>query len=476
VERGLDPLTTNLVVADAARTEKTICLAVSPSLKALGIPGRPRLFEVVQQVQLLNARRLQDAPGHAFSGSSVFAPELQADPALRLDYVTAPPRMARYLQYSTQIYQIYLRYIAPEDMHVYSIDEVFLDVTPYLRTYRCSARELAQTMLRDVLDQTGITATAGIGSNLYLCKIAMDIVAKRIPPDRNGVRIAQLDESNYRRQLWDHRPLTDFWRVGGGYARKLEAHGLFTMGDIARCSVQNEALLYKLFGKNAELLIDHAWGWEPCTMAQIKAYRPGTNSLSSGQVLQRPYGFSEARLVVREMADLLTLELVDKGLVTDQLTLTIGYDQESLRDPAILRQYHGAVTTDGYGRRIPRHAHGTVHLDRPGSSTKAILAAVLDLYDRIVHPALLVRRITIVANRVCTAQEEAPAEPVQLDLFSDPAAQLAAAAARDREQRMQRAMLDIKKKYGKNAILKGMNLRDGATARDRNRQIGGHHE
>jgi DNA polymerase V len=476
VERGLDPLTTNLVVADAARTEKTICLAVSPSLKALGIPGRPRLFEVVQQVQLLNARRLQDAPGHAFSGSSVFAPELQADPALRLDYVTAPPRMARYLQYSTQIYQIYLRYIAPEDMHVYSIDEVFLDVTPYLRTYRCSARELAQTMLRDVLEQTGITATAGIGSNLYLCKIAMDIVAKRIPPDRNGVRIAQLDESNYRRQLWDHRPLTDFWRVGGGYARKLEAHGLFTMGDIARCSVQNEALLYKLFGKNAELLIDHAWGWEPCTMAQIKAYRPGTNSLSSGQVLQRPYGFSEARLVVREMADLLTLELVDKGLVTDQLTLTIGYDQESLRDPAILRQYHGAVTTDGYGRRIPRHAHGTVHLDRPGSSTKAILAAILDLYDRIVHPALLVRRITIVANRVCTAQEEAPAEPVQLDLFSDPAAQLAAAAARDREQRMQRAMLDIKKKYGKNAILKGMNLRDGATARDRNRQIGGHHE
>jgi DNA polymerase V len=476
VERGLDPLTTNLVVADAARTEKTICLAVSPSLKALGIPGRPRLFEVVQQVQLLNARRLQDAPGHAFSGSSVFAPELQADPALRLDYVTAPPRMARYLQYSTQIYQIYLRYIAPEDMHVYSIDEVFLDVTPYLRTYRCSARELAQTMLRDVLEQTGITATAGIGSNLYLCKIAMDIVAKRIPPDRNGVRIAQLDESNYRRQLWDHRPLTDFWRIGGGYARKLEAHGLFTMGDIARCSVQNEALLYKLFGKNAELLIDHAWGWEPCTMAQIKAYRPGTNSLSSGQVLQRPYGFSEARLVVREMADLLTLELVDKGLVTDQLTLTIGYDQESLRDPAILRQYHGAVTTDGYGRRIPRHAHGTVHLDRPGSSTKAILAASLDLYDRIVHPALLVRRITIVANRVCTAQEEAPAEPVQLDLFSDPAAQLAAAAARDREQRMQRAMLDIKKKYGKNAILKGMNLRDGATARDRNRQIGGHHE
>jgi DNA polymerase V len=476
VERGLDPLTTNLVVADAARTEKTICLAVSPSLKALGIPGRPRLFEVVQQVQLLNARRLQDAPGHAFSGSSVFAPELQADPALRLDYVTAPPRMARYLQYSTQIYQIYLRYIAPEDMHVYSIDEVFLDVTPYLRTYRCSARELAQTMVRDVLEQTGITATAGIGSNLYLCKIAMDIVAKRIPPDRDGVRIAQLDETSYRQQLWDHRPLTDFWRVGGGYARKLEAHGLFTMGDIARCSVQNEALLYKLFGKNAELLIDHAWGWEPCTMAQIKAYRSGTNSLSSGQVLQRPYGFSEARLVVREMADLLTLELVDKGLVTDQLTLTIGYDQESLRDPVILRQYHGAVTTDGYGRRIPRHAHGTVHLDRPGSSTKAILAAILDLYDRIVHPALLVRRITIVANRVRTAHEEAPAEPVQLDLFSDPAAQLAAAAARDREQRMQRALLDIKKKYGKNAILKGMNLRDGATARDRNRQIGGHHE
>jgi DNA polymerase V len=427
-------------------------------------------------VQLLNARRLQDAPGHAFSGSSVFAPELQADPALRLDYVTAPPRMARYLQYSTQIYQIYLRYIAPEDMHVYSIDEVFLDVTPYLRTYRCSARELAQTMVRDVLEQTGITATAGIGSNLYLCKIAMDIVAKRIPPDRDGVRIAQLDETSYRQQLWDHRPLTDFWRVGGGYARKLEAHGLFTMGDIARCSVQNEALLYKLFGKNAELLIDHAWGWEPCTMAQIKAYRSGTNSLSSGQVLQRPYGFSEARLVVREMADLLTLELVDKGLVTDQLTLTIGYDQESLRDPVILRQYHGAVTTDGYGRRIPRHAHGTVHLDRPGSSTKAILAAILDLYDRIVHPALLVRRITIVANRVRTAHEEAPAEPVQLDLFSDPAAQLAAAAARDREQRMQRALLDIKKKYGKNAILKGMNLRDGATARDRNRQIGGHHE
>ena len=485
VERGLDPLTTNLLVADPSRTEKTICLAVSPSLKALGVPGRARLFEAVQKVREANALRRGRAPGHVFSGSSWDAAALEADPSLEIGFITAPPRMALYMQYSTRIYEIYLKYVAPEDIHVYSIDEVFIDATPYLKTYGLSPYELAKKMIREVLDTTGITAAAGIGTNLYLCKVAMDIVAKHVEADADGVRIAQLDEMSYRRLLWDHRPLTDFWRVGRGYARKLEKNGMFTMGDVARCSAggpedyHNEDLLYKLFGVNAELLIDHAWGWEPCTIADIKAYRPGTNSLGSGQVLCGPRPFAQGRLVVREMTDLLVLELVDKGLVTDQIVLTVGYDIDNLTDPEISRYYKGPVVTDRYGRKIPKHAHGTVNLPRHNSSTAMITEAVMGLYDRIVDPKLLVRRVNITACHVL-AEGEVPREDgaVQLDLFSDAEAEQRRKEAEDaallREKRRQQAVLHIKKKYGKNAIVKGMNLEEGATAMDRNRQIGGH--
>ena len=401
VERGLDPLTTNLVVADASRTEKTICLAVSPSLKAYGIPGRARLFEVVQRVKEVNAQRKMLAPGRTFSGESCDAARLAASPDLAASYITATPRMAHYIDYSTRIYDIYLHYVAPEDIHVYSIDEVFMDVTPYLATYGLSARELAQKIILDVLHTTGITATAGIGSNLYLCKVAMDIVAKHAKPDQHGVRIAKLNEMTYRRLLWAHRPLTDFWRVGRGYAKKLEAYGLFTMGDIARCSIgkandlYNENLLYRLFGVNAELLIDHAWGWEPCTMADIKSYRPAANSLGAGQVLQCPYPFDKALLVAQEMADQLVLDLLEKGLATDQIVLTVGYDIENLSDPARRQDYRGAVTTDFYGRRVPRHAHGTAALGGHTASAKRIIHAVTDLFRRIVDPHLLVRRITL---------------------------------------------------------------------------------
>ena len=397
-ERRLDPLTTNLVVADESRTEKTICLSVSPAMKAYGVPGRPRLFEVVQKVREANARRRTAAPGRALTGSSWDSNELNRFPERSISYITAPPRMALYMEYSTRIYNIYLKYIAPEDIHVYSIDEVFMDVTAYLGTYRLTARELAAKMMQDVLQATGITATAGIGSNLYLCKVAMDIVAKHIEPDQNGARIAELDEMTYRRLLWNHRPLTDFWRVGKGYARKLEEHGIFTMGDVARCSVgkpndyHNEELLYRLFGINAELLIDHAWGWEPCAMADIKAYKPAANSIGSGQVLQCPYDSGKAKLIVREMTDLLVLNLVDKGLVTDQLVLTVGYDIENLTDPEIRKRYQGEIVTDRYGRKIPKHAHGTANLDRKTSSTMLILDAVMDLYDRIIDHNLLVRR------------------------------------------------------------------------------------
>ena len=406
VERGLDPLTTNLVVADASRTEKTICLAVSPSLKAYGIPGRARLFEVVQRVKEVNAQRKMLAPGRTFSGESCDAARLAASPDLAVSYITATPRMAHYIDYSTRIYDIYLHYVAPEDIHVYSIDEVFMDVTPYLATYGLSARELAQKIILDVLHTTGITATAGIGSNLYLCKVAMDIVAKHAKPDQHGVRIAKLNEMTYRRLLWAHRPLTDFWRVGRGYAKKLEAYGLFTMGDIARCSIgkandlYNENLLYRLFGVNAELLIDHAWGWEPCTMADIKSYRPAANSLGAGQVLQCPYPFDKALLVAQEMADQLVLDLLEKGLATDQIVLTVGYDIENLSDPARRQDYRGAVTTDFYGRRVPRHAHGTAALGGHTASAKRIIHAVTDLFRRIVDPHLLVRRITLTANHV----------------------------------------------------------------------------
>ena len=485
VERGLDPLTTNLVVADASRTEKTICLAVSPPLKACGISGRARLFEVVQKVKEVNAARLRKVPGRAFSGVSCNDTELKSSPGLSLDYIVAPPRMAYYIEYSTQIYNIYLKYIAPEDIHVYSIDEVFLDATDYLNTYNLSARELATKIILDVLKTTGITATVGIGTNLYLSKIAMDIRAKHIPADNNGMRIAELDEMSYRRSLWSHRPLTDFWRVGKGYAKKLEEKGFFTMGDIARCSLgkptdyYNEDLLYKLFGINAELLIDHAWGWEPCTIANIKAYKPSTNSIGSGQVLHCAYTFDKAKLIVREMTDLLVLDLVDKRLVTDQLVLRVGYDIDNLTNPEIKKSYHGAIITDHYGRAVPKSAHGSVNLGRQTSSTKLIMDAVTDLFERIVDKNLLIRRVNITTNHVvdeATVQKTDNFE--QLDLFTDYAAAQAKKEDEEaelaREKKMQQAMLEIKKKYGKNAILKGMNLEEGATTVDRNRQIGGH--
>lgn len=485
IERKLDPMTTNLVVADPGRTEKTICLAVSPSLKAYGISGRARLFEVVQQVREVNRARLREAPGRKFSGASANDRELKSSPQLALDYIIAPPRMAHYIEYSTRIYNVYLKYIAPEDIHVYSIDEVFIDATHYLSTYKCSARELAMKMILDVLETTGITATAGIGTNLYLAKIAMDIGAKHIKPDKNGMRIAELDEMSYRRLLWSHRPLTDFWRVGKGYVKKLEEHGLFTMGDIARCSIgkphsyHNENLLYKLFGVNAELLIDHAWGWEPCTIADIKAYKPTTKSVGSGQVLHSPYPYEKARLVVREMTELLVLDLVEKELVTDQMVLTVGYDIENLTNQEIKKFYHGEITTDSYGRSIPKAAHGTINLDRHTSSTKLIVKAVTELFERIVDNSLLVRRINLSANHVLDEKTLPKAKAVeQLDLFTDYEALQAQKQAEEaelaREKKMQQAMLDIKRKYGKNAILKGMNLEEGATAVDRNRQIGGH--
>ena len=481
IERGLDPLTTNLVVADLSRTEKTICLAVTPSLKAWGISGRARLFEVMQRVKEVNAQRQLSAPGRKLTGSSSSDPELKADPGLAVDYIVAPPRMAHYMEWSTRVYNVYLKYVAPSDIHNYSIDEVLMDVTNYLGTYKLTARELAKKIILDVLETTGITATAGIGTNLYLCKIAMDIWAKHTQPDADGVRIAELDEMSYRRNLWEHRPLTDFWRVGRGYAKKLEANGLYTMGDIARCSLggpgayHNEDLLYKLFGVNAETLIDHAWGWEPVTMADIKAYKPESKSIGSGQVLQYPYSYDKTRLVVREMADQLALDLVDKGLVTDQLTLTVGYDIENLKG----RSYQGEVTTDRYGRAIPKHAHGTANLEEYTASTKRIIAAALELYDRIIDRDLLARRLTISAGHVLP-EGEAPQKKAfeQLDLFINYAAiqeqQAQEAAALEREKKVQRAVLDIKKRFGKNAILKGMNFQEGATAKDRNRQIGGH--
>lgn len=485
VERGLNPLTTNLVVADVSRTEKTICLAVSPSLKSYGIPGRARLFEVVQKVAEVNRQRKSLAPGHEFTGSSYDISELHKNPGLALDYIAAVPRMAFYMQYSTRIYNIYLKYVAPEDMHIYSVDEVFMDVTDYLAAYRMTPIELTRKILRDVLENTGITATAGIGTNLYLCKVAMDIEAKHTAPDEEGVRIAQMDEMSYRKKMWGHRPLTDFWRVGKGYAKKLEENGIFTMGDIARCSLGSERdfyreeLLYDLFGVNAELLIDHAWGWEPCTIADIKAYKPDTNSICSGQVLQCPYTFEKARLVVREMTDLLTLDLVDKGLVTDQMVLNIGYDIENLTDRERAKQYKGEVAIDRYGRKIPKHAAGTANLSGRTASTRLITDAVMKLYDRIVDPQLLVRRVTVTANHV-TGEEIKEEREIytQLDLFTDYEALLREQdkeeAALEREKRMQKAVLAIKKKYGKNAVVKGMNLEEGATAIRRNEQIGGH--
>ena len=438
VKRGLDPLTTNLVVADPERTEKTICLAVSPSLKAYGIPGRPRLFEVIQKVR-----------------------EIKATRNITVEYIIAQPHMAEYLECSTRIYEIYLKYFAPEDIHVYSIDEVFIEITHYLATYQLNAEELVSKIIHEILDRTGITATAGIGTNLYLCKIAMDIVAKHAQPDARGIRIASLDEITYRKLLWNHKPLRDFWRVGRGYVKKLEEIGLFTMGDIARYSLKNEEILYRIFGVNAELLIDHAWGYEPCTMQQIKAYKPTTNSIGTGQVLHCPYTFEAARIILQEMLDLLVLDLVDKGLKTDQIVLTVGYDIDNLNTEQKQRQYTGEITTDYYGRKVPKHAHGTTNLSNASSSTKLITEATLQLYNTIVNQHLLIRRINITANHVVSEQMENEANCYeQLDLFTD---YETLNKELEKEKQLQHAMLDIKKKFGKNAILKGMNLQEGAT-------------
>ena len=478
--RELDPLDTNLVVADRSRTSKTICLAVSPSLKSLGIPGRPRLFEVEQAVKKINAERLAKAPGHRFTGSSDSLAELKAHPELELTFITAVPRMALYMEVSSKIYGVYLKYIAPEDIHVYSVDEVFMDITEYLRTYDTTANAFTRKLINEVFSLTGITATGGIGSNLYLCKVAMDIEAKHIDADGVGVRIAELDEMSYRRNLWSHTPLTDFWRVGHGIAARLERYGIYTMGDIARCSVgsdsspRNEELLYKLLGVNAELLIDHAWGWEPCTMADIKAYRPENNSLSAGQVLSEPYPVDKARIVVQEMADAMVMDMLSKHLVTDQMTLTLVYDVSSADAAPDLE-----IRRDWYGRNVPRHAHGSANLPSFTSSGKIIGDAVTEIYDRIADPRLMVRRIFLGAARIKDADDpEMVPEAVQMDLFSDYAEETPAMSDEEskKESDLQRSLLEIKNRFGKNAVLKGMSLREGATGRQRNEQIGGHKE
>jgi len=524
MERGLDPLNTNLVVADASRTQKTICLAVSPSLKAYGIPGRARLFEVEQKVKEANARRQTRAPKNILDGKSVFATELNENPCLAIDYIAAKPRMALYMSKSTQIYDVYLRYIAPEDIYAYSVDEVFIDASGYLKTYGLNAHDFARLLVREVFKETGITATAGIGPNLYLCKIAMDIGAKHTEADADGVRIAELDEYSYRRLLWDHRPITDFWRVGRGYAKKLAKKSIFTMGDIARCSLgtssdyYNEDLLYKMFGVNAELLIDHAWGYEPCTLAEVKSYRPQRKSLVSGQVLQNAYTYEKTRIVVREMMELLALDLVDKGLLTNQIVLTVGYDIENLSDPERRKAYKGEITVDGYGREIPKHAHGTGNLPFSTASTKLTTDCVLEVFDRVVDESLLTRRISITVNNLVLESEYkresevASAEPKQISMFDmlaggddsqapervsskeatayseqdKPNSTMVAESilgstgndndedALEKEKQVQEAMLKIKKRFGKNAILKGTNLQEGATAKERNAQIGGH--
>lgn len=474
VERGLDPLDTCLVVADASRTQKTICLAVSPALKAYGTGGRPRLFEVERIVRSANSHRGR-------SGKSCSRAVLDTRPEVAIDYIVATPRMALYIDYSTRIYNVYLRFIAPEDIHVYSIDEVFIDVTDYLAAYSLTAHELTMKMIREVLAITGITATAGIGTNMYLAKIAMDIVAKKMPADSDGVRIAELDEMSYRRQLWAHLPLTDFWRVGPGIANRLARYGILTMGDIARCSIEHEELLYSLFGVNAELLVDHAWGWEPVTMELVKAYRPDTRSISCGQVLQSAYTCARAHTVILEMADTAALDLVDQHLVTDQIVLSVGYDVESLNNPAIRAEYHGKITADHYGRPVPVPAHGSININRPTSSARVISEKVDELFARIVNPVLLVRRLTLTFNHLTGEDDTATAgAAVQLELFTDydemrRLSQLEQAEL-GKERRRQEAVLKIKKMFGKNAILKGLNYADGATQRERNSQIGGHRE
>lgn len=507
-ERHLDPLTTNLVVADPDRTEKTICLAVSPALKTYGIPGRARLFEVVQKVAEVNAQRLQNAiqrgiairvtpedpyiehqpeiaengkgkrkkfPAYRFASASFDANALEADPSLELTYLIAPPRMALYMEYSARIYSIYLRYVSSEDIYVYSVDECFIDVTPYLRMHGNNARELCMAMIQEVFSETGITATGGIGSNLYLAKVAMDIVAKHMPPDKNGVRIAELDERSYREKLWPHQPLTDFWRIGRHIAEKLEKHGLYTMGDVARCSLSQdpywgEEMLYQLFGINAELLIDHAWGWEPCTIAEIKQYQPSSSSVSTGQVLPMPYDSEKGRLIVKEMADLLVLDLVKKDLVTDQIILTVNYDSESLKT-----SYSGPVIQDWYGRTVPKQAHGSINLGEFTSSSRLILEKMTELYERIIDPNLLIRRVYVVANHTISESGViGQSKSEQVSFFVDPEEQEAKVRARQEEKALQKAVLSMKQRFGKNAVMKGMNLEKGGTTIERNAQIGGH--
>lgn len=485
VERGLDPLNTNLVVADNSRTEKTICLAVTPALKKYGLGGRARLFEVISKVDQINRTRRKNISYAEFNGKSYFDNELKANPYLLLDYIVAPPRMAYYMEYSTRVYEVYLKYVAPEDIHVYSIDEVFIDVTSYLRTYNLTAKNLAVKIINDVFETTGITATAGVGTNLYLAKIAMDIVAKKAAPDKNGARISELNEMSYRRLLWNHRPITDFWRVGSGIAKRLETIGIYTMGDIAKCSVgspddyYNEEILYKLLGVNAELLIDHAWGWEPCTIEDIRNYKPTAKSISSGQVLHCPYDYNKTKLIVREMTELLSLDLVEQGYVTNQIVLTVGYDISNLTKPEIKNKYTGEETKDYYGRMVPKHAHGTGNLKEYTSSTKKIVECVMELYERIINKGLLSRRITLCANNIIREESVKEKSPyIQLDIFSDSDKQIQMVKAEElemkKEKQIQKAMISIKKKYGKNAVLKGMNLEEGATTISRNSQIGGH--
>ena len=478
IERGLDPLNTNLVVADESRTEKTVCLAITPSLKQYGLGGRARLFEVVQKVKNINYERRKNNNYKKFNSKSYLDSELKKDKTLELDFIIAPPQMKKYMKYSTNIYSIYLKYLAPEDIFVYSIDEVFCDITNYLNMYQMTPKELVSKIIQDVYDTTGITATAGIGTNMYLAKVCMNIVAKHSEPNEIGVRIAEIDEMSYRELLWNHKPLTSFWRVGKGIANKLEKNGLYTMGDIARCSLNNENLLYKLFGVNAELLIDHAWGWEPTTIEDVKAYKPERNSISSGQVLHSPYKYEKAKLIVREMIDLLSLDLTDKHLVTKQLVLDIGYDIENLTNPTIRRLYDGEITIDSYGREVPKHSHGTINLDYNTSSTKVLSKKCIELYDRIVNKNLLIRKINITACNVIN-ENKAKNEVVfeQLNLFcstNDSEQNIEEKKKQEEDNKLQHTLINIKNKYGKNSILKGMNLEEGATTIDRNNQVGGH--
>ena len=478
-ERDLDPLNTNLVVADPSRTEKTICLAVSPSLKQYGIPGRARLFEVVTKVKELNSIRLKNTTNRKFIGSSYLDSELKKDKNLKLDYIIAPPQMRKYMKYSTDIYKVYLKYLSKEDIYVYSIDEVFCDITNYLKLYKKTPKELTTMIIQDVLKTTGITATAGIGTNMYLAKVAMDIVAKHTEADEYGVRLAEIDEMSYRRILWNHRPLTDFWRIGKGIANKLELNGMHTLGDVARMSLNNEDFLYKLFGVNAELLIDHAWGYEPCTIKSVKSYTPTTNSLSTGQVLHEPYTYMKARLIVREMMDSLACDLTEKGFVTSDLTLTIGYDIDNLTNPKIYKIYNGPVVKDFYGRLIPKHSHGTIHVDHKTSSSSLLCEKIIELYDHIANPILLVRRINIAACNLIRSdeiKEEHKFEQVSLfqDYEKERKEKEEVRKQEKKDMELQKTIVEIKHKYGKNAILKGMNFEEGGTMRDRNMEVGGH--